>query len=362
MTHEMQKAMDDASVPFWQGGGAISIEHTRMMSWRIFLEINSKCSLHCPTCTKGVPEGYEHQTGIMDPELMERILDKIALENPKAIVFCYGNSEPFLHPHLAECIASIKRRGLNAQFSTNLNFVRKIDEVLAARPDMIIISLSGFTQDVYVKGHAGGNIEKVKANMRLIAEANGRLIQKDGGGPGVDIQINYHIYKDNQHEVELMREFCKNLGLGFFTSYARAISMENAIQYCRSKDPESVPFEVQEGKPDYNAMLPTVSKTYVDAMARLVIPPDKAREMYAHLPAGDVCPIGWMFQFIRHDGKTEMCACVADRRLVLGDYLTSSQEERIEQRHRHPVCLQCSKYKLRYYFHLTDHDKWETHL
>lgn len=368
MTPEMQKAMDDASVPFIEGGGAIGVTETRMMSWRYFLEINSKCSLHCPTCTKGDETGYQHKTGIMDPDLMERILDKIAVENPKAIVFCYGNSEPFLHPKLPECIASIKRRGLNAQMSTNLNFVRRLDDLLAARPDMIIVSLSGFTQEVYVKGHAGGDIEKVKANMRLLADANGRLIQKDGGGPGVDIRINYHIYKDNQHEVELMREYCKNLGLGFFTSYARAISMENAIQYCRSKDPEAVPFEMKpEHDPkgpmrwvDYNKMLPPVGQTYIDAMARLVIPPDRAWEMYKDLEANEHCPVGWMFQFIRHDGKTEMCACVADRRLVLGDYLTSSQEERIGQRHGHPVCQQCSRYKLRFYFHLQGAEQWRT--
>jgi len=65
-----------------------------------------------------------------------------------------------------------------------------------------------------------------------------------------------------------------------------------------------------------------------------------------------------MFQFIRHDGKTEMCACVADRRLVLGNFLESSQEERIAQRHGHPICQQCSKYKLRYYFHLTSKKQW----
>ena len=359
MTPEMQKAMDDAAVPFI--GGAINAEHTRMKSWRYFLEINSKCSLHCPTCTKGDETGYEHKTGIMDPELMEKILDKIALENPKAIVFTYGNSEPFLHPKLAECIASIKRRGLNAQFSTNLNFVRRLDDVLAARPDFIIISLSGFTQDVYVKGHAGGNVEKVKANMRLLSEANARAPQK------VEMSVNYHVYKDNQHEVELMRSYCKELGIGFFTSLARAISMENAIQYCRSRDARAVPFELgmKDGpwsstiETDYNKMLPPIGQIYVDAMQRLLIPPDRAREMYQDIPAPDICPIGWMFQFIRHDGKTEMCACVADRRLTLGDYLDTSQEERIEQRHNHPVCQQCSRYKLRYYFHLTNHKLWE---
>lgn len=351
MTPEMQKAMDDASIPFIEGGGAIGVEETRMKSWRYFLEINSKCSLHCPTCTKGNEEGYEHQTGIMDMDLMERILDKIALENPKAIVFTYGNSEPFLHPKLAECIASIKRRGLNAQFSTNLNFARRLDDVLTAKPDLIIISLSGFTQDIYVRGHAGGKIEKVKANMKILGTVN--------QWHKIPIAVNYHIYKDNQHEVELMRAFAKECGFEFFTSYARAISMENAIQYCRSLDKDAARFEVQEGRPDYNSMLPPISPTYVDAMNRVVIPPDHAREMYKNTPAPDLCPIGWMFQFIRHDGKTEMCACVADRRLVLSDFLDSTQEQRIEERYGHPICQQCSRYKLRYYFHLTGHKQWE---
>lgn len=352
MTPEMQQAYEDAAIPFHEGGGAIGVAETRLKSWRYFLECNSVCNLHCPTCTKGNQSGYEHQTGIMDPDLMERILDKIASENPNAIVFLYGNSEPFLHPRLPECIASIKRRGLNAQFSTNLNYVQRLDETLAAGPDMVIISLSGFTQEIYERGHAGGKIEKVKANMRLIAEANAKICQR------VKISVNYHIYNDNAHELPLMEEFCKNLGLGFFSSYARAISMENAIQYCRSKDSAALPYEVQEGRPDWNKALPPIGDTYVKAMDRLKIPPTMAREMYKDLPAPDACPIGWMFCFIRHDGKTELCACVADRRITVGDFLETTQEEMIHQRTGHAICQQCSRYKLRYYFHIQGAEQW----
>ena len=159
MKPELEAAYAEASKPFYEGGGAISIEETKLHPWRVFLEINSLCQLKCPTCTKGNQgTGYEHKTGIMDPELMERCIDKIASENPKAIVFLYGNSEPFLHPKLPECIRSVKSRGLRCEMSTNLNHVHRLDETLAAQPDFMIISLSGFTQDVYVKGHAGGNI------------------------------------------------------------------------------------------------------------------------------------------------------------------------------------------------------------
>lgn len=355
LTPEMQKAYDDASVPFAESGGAIALEHTRMKSWRYFLEVNSVCNLHCPTCTKGNQAGYEHQTGVMEPELMERILDKIQSENPNAIVFLYGNSEPFLHPRLPECIAAIKRRGLHPEFSTNLNYAQRVDETLAAQPDMIIISLSGFTQEVYEKGHAGGKIEKVKANMVTIAEANSRT------NPKVRIEVNYHVYNDNGHEVDLMRAYAEGLGLEFFTSLARAISMENAIQYCRSKDPLAAPFEIQDGRPDWNKALPPVGQTYIDTMQRLKIPPDNAREMYQHHPISEVCPVGAgsMFTFIRHDGKTSMCACVADRRITVGDYLDTTPDQMIEQRTGHAICKQCLHYRTNLYFHIVDREKWQ---
>lgn len=298
---------------------------------------------------------YEHLSGFMDPELMEKILDKIASENPNAIVFTYGNSEPFLHPRLPECIAAIKRRGLHPELSTNLNVVRRIDDLIAAQPDFMIISLSGFTQEVYVKGHAGGNIERVKENMQVVAEANLRAEKP------IKIAVNYHVYNDNAHEIPLMKEYAESMGLEFFTSLARAISMENALQYCRSKDPEAQPYEVQPDRPDWNTALPPIGETYIRTMDRLLIPPTKAREMYEHHPMSAVCPVGAgaMFTFIRHDGKTSMCACVADRRITVGDYLSTTTEQMIEQRTGHAICKQCLHYRTNFYFHLVDREKWE---
>lgn len=323
-----------------------------MHSWRYFLEINSACNLACPTCTKGNKAGYQHQTGIMDPDLMERCIDKIASENPQAIVFLYGNSEPFLHPRLPECIAAVKKRGLRCELSSNLNYLQRVEETLAAGPHFMIISLSGFTQEVYVKGHAGGRIDKVKGNMEILGTLNEKY--------KVPISVNYHIYKDNQHEVELMRQFAAELGIGLFTSNARAISMENAIQYLREQDglPE---FEVQPGRPDWNKALPPVTQQWKNTMDRLKIPPQRAREMYARYPIAPVCPVGAgsMFTFIRHDGKTSMCACVADRRITVGDYLDTTPEQMIEQRTGHAICQHCLKYRLNLYFHIVDREKWD---
>jgi MoaA/NifB/PqqE/SkfB family radical SAM enzyme len=355
---EILDEYEQAAIPYIESQGAIAAEHCRLKSWRYFLEINSACNLRCPSCTKGNMAGYDHETGHMATDLMERILDKIRNENQNAIVFLYGNSEPFLHPKLTECIQAVKARGLHAEMSTNLNYINRVPEVLAAKPDFIIISLSGFTQDVYVRGHAGGNIEKVKANMRTVAELNNQIPLPQR----VKISVNYHIYKYNEHEVPLMKEYATNLGIGFFTSYARAISMENAIQYLRDKEERetgvAVPFAVQAGKPDWNVALPPISESYKKTMEQLRIPPDKAIGMYEKYPICKVCPVGDMFTFIRHDGKTSLCACVADRRITLGDFLETSQEELSASRRGHAICKQCLRYRMNLYFHIVDREKW----
>lgn len=355
LSPELKKAYDESYVPFISG--AIGEPQIKMRPWRVFLETNSACNLKCPSCTKGNQgTGYEHLNGIMDFGLMEKCIEKIRNENNQAIVFLYGNSEPFVHPRLWECISMVKRYGLRCEMSSNLNYIHHVDEVLSAGLDYMIISLSGFTQEVYVKGHAGGNIEKVKANMKIIGEANSKLEKP------VDINVNYHVYKDNAHELELMREYAKECGLGLFTSNARAISMENTIQYLRERDPESTPYEVQEGQPDWNKLLPPPTQQWRDAMDRLKIPPQNAREMYKDYAPSTLCPVGAgaMFTFIRHDGKVQLCACTADRRITVSDnYLTTSVDEMVERRVNHPICQQCVKYKTNMYYHLVDREKWD---
>lgn len=359
MTPEQEAAYRDSCTPFTAGGGAITDHEANMHSWRYFLEVNSACNLKCPTCTKGNQkenEGlkYEHQTGLMDEALMEKCLDKIKSENAEAIVFLYGNSEPFLNPRLPECITAIKKRGLNAQFSTNLNYIQRVEETLAARPDFIIVSVSGFTQEIYHRGHDGGNIDKVKENMVVLGAMN-QLANPPG-----KICVNYHVYNDNQHEIAPMKAYAESCGIGFFTSTARAISMENSIQYIREKEGNR-PFEVQPGRPDWNQILPPPSQQWKDTMSRLKTPPDQAAEMYKHHEVRPVCPIGagGIFTFIRHDGKTELCACVADRRITVGNYLDTTPEQMIEQRAGHAICKECIRMRLNLYFMIADRDKWD---
>lgn len=340
MDREIQAQYDEAVKPY----GA---PEYGLRSWRYFLEINSACNLSCPMCTKGNKKGYDHLNGFMQFDLMEKILDKIRSENQNAVVFAYGNSEPFLNPKLPECLAAIKSRGLRAEFSTNLNYVQRLDDTLNAKPDMIIVSLSGFTQEVYKRGHAGGDVEKVKTNMKLLSEACERVPSAKG-----IVYVNYHVYNDNEgDEHDRMKEYAESLGFNFFTSTARAISMENTIQYLRSIDPDATEYANGLDGNDWNKLLPPVNAQFIENIKRLKITPADSRAAYSGYPIHKVCPVGDSFTFIRHDGKTSLCACVADRRIVLKDFLEASQDELSAMRRGHPICGQCMKYRMNLYFH-----------
>jgi hypothetical protein len=109
MSPELEAQYAEASRPFVDG--AITEEAIRLKPWRVFLEINSVCNLRCPTCTKGNQPAvnglkYDHQTGIMDESLMERILDKITSENPKASSF-FMVIPGLASSRLPECITAL---------------------------------------------------------------------------------------------------------------------------------------------------------------------------------------------------------------------------------------------------------------
>jgi hypothetical protein len=342
--------------PYCECSGAIPPGAFNTRAWRYFIEINSACNLRCVLCAAGNRKGYEHVNATMDMALLGRVLDKIKSENPNAIVLPYGNSEPFLHPQLPECIAAIKQRGLRCEVSSNFNHINRLDEFLAAGPDSLCISVSGFTQAIYSRSHVGGDIEVVKANLRVLRDALKTRIQPH-------VMVHYHMYRDTiGPEFDQMKAFTEELGFQFINSWARCITMENTIQYLRWLEKERTgsvpPIPVGKDGLDWNALLPPATEKFKENVERLSISPAKAAEMYAQFPIQEVCPVGDIFTFIRHDGQASLCGCVADRRLVLGSFLDLTQEQLSHLRRGNPVCKECLRYRLNLYFHVVDGSKF----
>jgi pyruvate-formate lyase-activating enzyme len=353
-------AYAEARRPYLETDSPIPSEAFRLRSWRYFVEINTGCNLRCAMCIRSDRKSQGHANAIMDHSLLERVLDKIKVENSDAHVCLYGNSEPFLHARLPECVTAVKTRGLFCLLSTNLNIVRNLKETLESGPDIFIVSVSGFTQDVYGRAHRGGNIERVKANMRTLAETRAEI------GSTVPILVHYHLYRDNWgDEFDRMKEFSEALGFAITTSWARSISMEKTIQYLRLRDRQtrgSVPPMTLAVGPDQNdrgTLLDDVTEDFLSDIARLGISPDEATGFYGHYPVPSVCPVGDLFTFVRHDGRVSLCGCVSDSRLTLGHFLDQSQDDLCRLRRGHPLCRECLRYKMNMYFHIVDTPMWD---
>ncbi|MBL8825980.1 MAG: radical SAM protein, partial [Planctomycetaceae bacterium] len=163
------------------------------------IDVVGNCNLRCPSCPVG-NMGAINPNGLLDVELFKKLMAKGAKDYNISHVELYNWAEPFLHPELPKLIQIVKSYDLPCWLSSNLNVIRNVEEALRANPDFLRISLSGFTQPVYEEGHAKGNVERVKANMRLLSEARRKV-----GNCTTNIQVFYHKYKYNLHEVEPMR-------------------------------------------------------------------------------------------------------------------------------------------------------------
>jgi MoaA/NifB/PqqE/SkfB family radical SAM enzyme len=147
--------------------------------------------------------------GLMSADLLAKILDKARRECEVGWVSLFNWTEPLLHPEIVQLVRLVKARGIPISLSSDLNVLRDADDLLASAPDFLRVSLSGFTQPIYNRGHRGGNIEIVKKNMLELAAAKARTSST------THIDVFYHRYAYNLHEAEPMRQFAEKLGFNF---------------------------------------------------------------------------------------------------------------------------------------------------
>jgi len=214
--------------------------------------------------------------------------------------------------------------------------------------------VSGWTQEVYGRAHRGGHIETVKKNLKELSEARIR-----GNHYDIFVGVSYHMYNDNLgDELNKMREYAESLGYVFMLSWGRTICIENTVQALRhleAKRNGSVrPYEIGKDGMDLNTMFPPAKPEFLKSMERLRFHPEKAAAFYSRWPVSPVCLIADVFCEIRWDGRVQLCAWTDDMRLTLGNYLEMTQEQISAARRGHPLCKECLRYRLNYYFHITD--------
>jgi MoaA/NifB/PqqE/SkfB family radical SAM enzyme len=172
----------------------------------LYLITSAACNVRCKSC----PAGRKDLAlgGIMSLEMLERILSKCTAEARVMLVQLYFYNETFMVPNMDKMITICHKYKIPALVSTNLTLFKQGPAILAACPDRLIISVSGFTQPVYERSHAGGDIEVVKKNMAEVAKLR---------SPKTEVQVSWHHYRYNEHEMPLMEDYARKLGFSFLS-------------------------------------------------------------------------------------------------------------------------------------------------
>lgn len=290
----------------------------RRVRWSFDVDIVGRCNLACPSCPVGNMAGTPLQTGFMKPDLLDQILIKALAECHVTNFSLFNWTEPFIHPHLPEMVRLVKSHGIGCDLSTNLNLAKQIEAVVAAGPDTIKISLSGFTQEKYGITHRGGDIEVVKDNMKLLADAKRATQSK------TRVIVVFHRYLDNQEDEVQMRALASSLDFDFTTYWAYLMPVEKNLAYLERAD------------------APTrLNQEDRDLIDRLALPLDQAIEISRAAPVRD-CRLRDRQMAINSEGNVMLCCSVFDQsRYTLAPFLETSLADLQAMKYGHDMCATC---------------------
>jgi len=284
----------------------------------VFVEAVGSCNLSCPACGNGHMPRSARPQGLLTAELLERVLDKVLAETPAGSVprvHLFNWGEPLLHPELPDLVARVKRRGLPCRLSSNLVRPRDLEAVVGARPDWLRVSVSGFRQEVYGRSHRGGDVERVKENLRRL-----RALIDVGGAP-LAVEVNYHVYRHNVGpDYGAMRGLALELGFEFRPVWSIPGSVESVLEWERG----------------------VVRPELEEHLQRLAIAPGAMQRIarkYEHLLPEGECPLR-ATTIVNSDGSVDLC-CASYTGRVAESYLDVPAAELAARKQAHPLCGPC---------------------
>jgi len=289
-----------------------------------YIDVFSNCNLRCPSCLVGNKFGNRSDwpRGLMSPALLGQILDKALSECGISVVGLYNWTEPLLHPEIAALIRTIKDRGLLCHVSSNLNVLRDPEKLLGSGLDALRVSLSGFTQSVYSRGHRGGDIEKVKNNMGRLAKA------KAATGSHTHIEVFYHRYRYNEDEIKPMEELSRSLGFEFNSTLAYVTQVEKILAIVEGQ-------QTPEDK---------------ELLADLVVPLDRALEVTSRSRKTSCTLLEDIITIDVAGNAMLCCGSSMDRKNVIGNFLDLSLDKIQERRRQMTLCGPCLRLGIPDYF------------
>ncbi len=190
----------------------------RSLPYIMGIDPSSICQLRCPLCPTGVEnEGrkdgknlnFRNRT-MMEADLFDSLLAELG--DYLFLIMFYNWGEPLLNKNLPSFIRKTKAFNISTEIHTNLSLRLTdgfIEELLSSGIDDICASIDGFSPESYGIYRRGGSFQLVKTNIERLVKTRDRL------GLKTNITWNFLVFSFNEHEIDVTRQFCNELGINF---------------------------------------------------------------------------------------------------------------------------------------------------
>jgi radical SAM protein with 4Fe4S-binding SPASM domain len=166
---------------------------TNYLPTALQVEITTACNLACTMCEHSFMQEIGRHLGFDE---FKKLIDA----NPTVqVVNLTGIGEALLNPAFLDMIRYAKSKGIYVWFSDNFTLMtqERINGILDAGVDYIIVSLDGATKETYEKIRVKAKFETVVENFKKLKEERDRRgLQKPLMG------VNMVVLKENYHEIE----------------------------------------------------------------------------------------------------------------------------------------------------------------
>jgi MoaA/NifB/PqqE/SkfB family radical SAM enzyme len=283
------------------------------------VDVAGMCNLKCISCPRGNTK-QQPPAGLMSVTVYQKVLNKLIKEIPLlGSVQLYTWGEPLLNPELPEIIRITREAKVLSALSSNLNYGKNLEAVVAAKPDWFKVSCSGWAEN-YELTHTGGKWGLFVDNLQRLAEFRNSI------HPEMQIVLNYHLYKHNTGEdYRKMESLCHELSMIFIPNHAYLYPLDSVMDFI---DGRMLSPQAEETIP---MLLMTLEEGLLSAKDRAYLP----------CPEERCLPINW-------DCRVRECG-VFFQPFIADNFLDVSLSEIISRKKKSQLCIECKKRAIHQY-------------
>ncbi len=208
------------------------------------IEPTNMCNLSCPLCPTGRNElGRKPQH--MSLKEFKSIIDDMQKYLLFIILWDWG--EPFMNPELPQMIKYATERGIKIVTSTNAHFLHDdvyVKAILQSGLTTLIVAIDSLNEDNYKVYREKGNLSIAVSGLKNLMRIKEQIKSPTA------INMRMVVMKQNEHEVDDLRQLAKTLNVDTFTIKTLNPSCgSNSLDTSLIPDnPEYRRYEYREGK------------------------------------------------------------------------------------------------------------------